>query len=310
MMGDNQASSMKPNALKALAVLEGRTPLPQLARTAGLPSASASRAVTELEALGFARKRRRGLAVDVEPLPFYSFMDLRDELARHPRLDLAAVARGRRAGVVAGFGHGPTALLREVTGFTPAAMRTLVKDLDRFGVLLSDDDLGVSIAPGHRGLQAFCQDICDHENALDLKLKRLPNAHVLWSRSVDSFLALPPASKPPAYLRPAAYTAAAKRGIAFLSGERYYIRSRRRQTWADTVLQCLLVVPRDRLSLTHAAIMVAHRNPGDMKLLARWYGVADVAARVSTFVRSGGEDAALLPRSEVKDIAQDYGVVV
>lgn len=299
---------MKPNALKILAALEGPASLAELARIAGVPLPNASIAVKELAASGFVRKSREGKSVVVDPLPFPSQMALRDELKRHPRLRLAPVARGRRAAIVAGLGFAAPAFLRRATGFSASAMGAIVARLDRFGLLQNDTKLRLTIADEHAGLRTFCQEVCDRELALELRRVAPPGTRVLWSRSAEALVAWAGGGKLPRPYKPAAYEAAARKGIGFHAGETYAIRSLRTQTWADTVLQTLLVPPGGPLNRSHAAIMAAHHRIEKLPQLARWYGLEESGARLRAFLRGAPEDPMFLPRADIEDLAAEAGV--
>lgn len=299
---------MKPNALKVVAAVHEEAPLPHVARAANLALSSASIAVVELETLGLVRKRRNGHKVSVDPLPLRSLAALRDELARHPRLDLATVARGVRAGIVAGLGFARPSFLKHVTGASKSAMQRAMAVLQDFGVLEFHDELRFTIASEHDGLRLFCQDICDREGALELRGLRVPEPRILWTRSTEALVALPVGSGVPSGYLLGAYSAAAQHGVKLIAGERQTLRTRRSQSWADVVLQCLLVPPLDRLTLSHAAMMAAWKDPGSLRSLARWYGVEDAAGRIDAYLKGVPRVPGLLPRQEIKNLAREYGV--
>ena len=301
---------MRPNALRALAALDGPKSLSGLARAARLPLASASRAASELEGLGFVVKQREGVSVRIAPASFGSFMALRNELVRHPRLDLSRAVHGKRAAVVAGLGAARPGFLRAVAGLSRSSWSSVVRDLDRYGLLSHDRELEVELSPGHEGLREFCQEVCDAEGAAGWVTRGLGGARRLWSRSVEQLLAIPQRAPLPPGFAAGAYTAAAAEGIAFLSGEKFAFRSIREPTWGDVVLQCMLVPPHNRLSGSHAAIMLAARRGERMEALARWYGLQEAYRAVRRFVDGGDGGRWLLPRAEVRAIATRYGVKV
>src|SRR5258706_692202 len=301
---------MRPKALQVLVALDGEMPLATLARDTGLSTDGASRAVRELEGLALASRRRSGIQVLVRPLPHPARDPMRLEFSRFPELDLARAVRGRRADLLAGIGFARPAFLRRAVGLSKGAAGAAFKVFKGLGLLRLDDETKYRVSDGHRPLQAFCQAICDMETRRWMDHVGLKDGRVLWSRGSEALVAVPDGATPTGDLKAAAYTAAAARGVAFLGRDRYYIRSKRRQVWPDALLQCLLVPPRTRLSRTHAIVMYAAKRRQPLAPLARWYGVEEEAGRILAFVDAGRDDPLVLPRGDVLEIAERYGVSV
>ena len=300
---------MRPKALEVLRHLDGEMPLSQVAVRAGLTPEGTSRAVAELAGLGLVTKQREGVRIVIAPAPQPALEALRLELARFPDLDIADTLRGRRAALLAGVGFAKPVALRRIVGLSKGAAEAAFKSFLQKGVLRLDHKTKYRVSDGHLPLQAFCQALCDLETRAWLDRAGLRAARILWTRANEAVVALEGGKGVPRGMKPAAYTAAANT-VLFISRDSYFIRSLRRQSWGDTLLQCLLVPPRTRLTRAHATIMYARRRARDLEGLARWYGLAPEAARIRAFVDEGADDPAILPRGDVREIAAEYGVVV
>jgi hypothetical protein len=187
-----------------------------------------------------ATKRRRGHPLVVTPGNHPALDALRIELDRFPDVDLAAVAHGARAALLAGIGFARPPSLREVVGVSKGGWKAALDSFREWGLLRLDAATKYRISDGHRPLQVFCHAVCDLETRKALEALRLVGPRVLWTRSNEAFVAYRGERSRAPSLKNAGYTAAASKGLAFISRDRYAMFSQRAQTWGDTVLQCLL----------------------------------------------------------------------